>query len=211
MSSHFEGLLLTIARHIVNGTGVSVNGARSPDPAIGGQTISGGSGWLNNLAGPTAASVIGADVVLANATIVHASEQNAADLLWALRGGGPNYGIVISFTYKTLPVDKVWYGTRLFPAEMNRRLLDALVEYRQLAAKDTKASLVFGLSTDTSTPASFVGYFYADAVEYPSVFTPFYNLTAASGGITPRLGTLADLTAGTHTPQYPEPGTVPSS
>ncbi|KAI0521217.1 FAD-binding domain-containing protein [Xylaria bambusicola] len=195
----------------LNGTGVSVNGARSPDPAIGGQTISGGSGWLNNIAGPTAASVIAADVVLANASIIHATEQNAADLLWALRGGGPNYGIVISFTYKTLPVDKVWYGTVQFPAERNRELLDALVEYRQLAAKDSKASIVFGLSTDTSVPASFVGFFYADAIEYPSVFSPFYNLTAAPGGITPRLGTLADLTAGTHSPQYPEPGTVPSS
>ncbi|KAI0409330.1 FAD-binding domain-containing protein [Xylaria palmicola] len=194
----------------LNGTGVSVNGARSPDPAIGGQTISGGSGWLNNLVGPTAASVIAADVVVANGSIVHASDHNAADLLWALRGGGPNYGIVTSFTYKTVPVDKVWYGLQQYPAEKNRELLDALLEYRELAAKDPKASIVFGLSQDTSSPQSFVGFFYADAVERPSVFSPFYRVKAAAEGIPPTLGTLAGLTSLSHSPQYPEPNTVPS-
>ncbi|OKL55509.1 hypothetical protein UA08_09256 [Talaromyces atroroseus] len=61
----------------LNGTGVSVNGARSPNPAVGGQTLGGGIGWFTNQAGVTAASVIAAEVVLANSSRLGANDTNA--------------------------------------------------------------------------------------------------------------------------------------
>ncbi|KAI8959966.1 FAD-binding domain-containing protein [Daldinia sp. FL1419] len=190
----------------LSGSGVSINGARDSSPGVGGQTLAGGQGWFSSIAGVTAASVTAAEVVLANSSIIHATEENAADLLWALRGGGPNYGIVTSFTFKTIPVEKVWYLYRSFSSDKNQELLNALVEYGRLASDDDKASLAFGLSQDTSSPDSFIWLFYADAVEFPDVFKPFYGIEPTTDGNS-TIGTQADLAV--PSPQFPDPGTAP--
>lgn len=196
----------------LNGTGVSVNGARSPNPGIGGQTLGGGIGWFTNLAGGTAASVIAAEVVLADSSVVQANEGSGSNLnlLWALRGGGPNYGIVTSFTYKTLPIDKMWFAARLYTADKNQQLLNALVAYQELAANDDKANIVYQLSEDATAPQSFVGFLYLDPIEYPSVFSPFLEIIQATDMINSTLGTLSDLATLYNNPQYPDPGVVPS-
>ncbi len=202
-------ILITHAVESVNGTGISVNGARDPSPGVGGQTLAGGQGWFSSISGVTAASVIAADVVLANSSIVHATEEKAGDLLWALKGGGPNYGIVTSLTFRTIPIEKSWYLFRSFTADRNQQLLNALIEYGELAAVDDKASLVFGLSQESTIPASFIGLFYADVVEFPDVFKPFYTIEYALEGISSTIGTQADLAAAVPSHQYPDPGTVP--
>lgn len=194
----------------LNGTGVSVNGGKSPSPAVSGQTLGGGHGWLTNSAGVTAASLIGAEVVLANATILNATEENASELLWALRGGGPNFGIVTHLTYRTLPVDKVWFARWNFTPDKNQQLIDALVAYHELAANDTKASVVFQLSVDTTSASSFVGFVHGDLVEYPSVFSPFYEIEPAARTINSTFGTIADLAFNYAAPQYPDAGVSPS-
>lgn len=194
----------------LNGTGVSVNGGKSPNPGIGGQTLGGGHGWLTDLAGVTAASVIAAEVVVANATVVQATESYNSELLWALKGGGPNFGIVTQFTYKTLPIDKVWFAQWLFAPTKNQQLINALVTYRQLAADDTKASIVYQLSVDQASNSSFVGFFYTDPVEFPPVFEPFYAIEPDAVGIDSTFGTLADLALNYYAPQYPDPGVAPS-
>lgn len=194
----------------LNGTGVSVNGGRSPNPGVGGQTLGGGIGWFSNLAGVTASSVIAAEVVLANSSVVQANEASNQELLWGLRGGGPNYGIVTSFTYKTLPIDKMWFAARLYTADKNQQLLNALVAYQQLAANDNRANIVYQLSEDTAVPQSFVGFLYLDPVEYPSVFSPFYNITQATNMVNSTIRTLADLATHYYNPQYPDPGIPPS-
>lgn len=195
----------------LNGTGVSVNGARSPNPAVGGQTLGGGIGWFTNQAGVTAASVEAAEVVLANSSVVQATEKVNPDLLWALRGGGPNYGIVTSFTYRTLPIDKLWYAALLYATDKNDQLLKALVEYQRLSANDTNANIVYQLSEDTTEAQSFVGFVYLDSnSDNPSVFSPFYNVTPARVMINSTVGTVADLTANFDTLQYPDAGVPPS-
>lgn len=195
----------------LNGTGVSVNGARSPNPAVAGQTLGGGIGWLTGKAGPTAASLVAADVVLANGSILSADETHNSDLLWALRGGGPNYGVVTSLTYRTLPIDKIWFAANLYPREKNQELLDALVEYQQLASDDSNASIVYQLSENNATAQSFVGFLYLDpSVEWPAVFNPFYAVGNASTLINSTVGTVADLSSRYFSPQYPDPGTHPT-
>ncbi|KAI0425481.1 FAD-binding domain-containing protein [Xylaria sp. FL1042] len=193
----------------LSGSGVSVNGARSPNPGVGGQTLGGGIGWLTGMAGATAASLIGAEVVLANSTVIQVSEKHHPDLLWALRGGGGNFGIATSFTFKTLPIDKIWFEAKLYAADQNQALLNALVEYQQLASKDLRANVVFGLSQDSSAPQSFVGFLYLAPVESPPIFAPFSTIPAAEIMLNSTIGTLYDLSMGFYSPQYPEPGTVP--
>ena len=90
---------------------------------IAGLTLGGGIGWLNGKHGLACDNVLAADIVTSDGRLLTASPDQHADLYWAIRGGGGNFGVVTSFTYRLHPVGQVLAGALSFPAERTREVL----------------------------------------------------------------------------------------
>jgi len=81
-----------------------------PGVGVAGLTVGGGLGWLLGKYGAACDHLLGADLVTAEGKKLRASETENADLFWALRGGGGNFGIVTSLDFRLHPVDRVFGG-----------------------------------------------------------------------------------------------------
>jgi FAD/FMN-containing dehydrogenase len=82
---------------------------------IGGLTLGRGHGYLSRKYGLIIDNLVSARVVLADAPVVTASADRHGDLFWALRGGGGNFGVVTSFTFRLHPASAVTAGPTLWP------------------------------------------------------------------------------------------------
>jgi FAD/FMN-containing dehydrogenase len=114
--------------------GLATTGGVISTTGIAGLTLGGGVGWLNGRFGLACDNLIAADVVTAAGHLVHASEQEHADLFWGLRGGGGNFGIVTSFEYRLHPLGPMLLSGPVFhPAARAREVLRF---YREFSATE---------------------------------------------------------------------------
>jgi hypothetical protein len=100
------------------------------DTGAAGLTLGGGLGRLGRRFGLTCDNLVGADVVTAAGARVRATESENADLLWGLRGGGGNFGVVTSLEYRLYPIDPmVLAGMIAWPIDQARDVLRYVVEF----------------------------------------------------------------------------------
>jgi FAD binding domain/Berberine and berberine like len=117
--------------HATHAFGLAAPGGVVSTTGVGGLTLGGGTGHLTRSCGLTVDNLLEADVVLAEGTFVTANDQQNDDLFWALRGGGGNFGVVTSLTFRLHSVDMVVAGPMLWPLD---QAAEALRMYEQLLA-----------------------------------------------------------------------------
>lgn len=116
---------------------------------VAGLALHGGYGWLTRQYGLTADNMVSAEVVTANGDLLTADMENNPDLLWALRGGGGNFGIVTSFEFRAYPVGpEVWFAATMYPAEVGREGLRFYREFVQSAPKELGAIAFYWSAPD---------------------------------------------------------------
>ncbi|KAI0802232.1 FAD-binding domain-containing protein [Xylaria sp. FL0064] len=168
----------------------SVIGGRIPNVGVGGLLLGGGFFHFSGEFGLAADNVKNFEIVLADGTITNANASQNADLFWALKGGGPNFGIVTRYDLLTVPVRDIWYRWDAYPIDQAEKVLDALFAWQSAGASDLKSTVALIMSLDSAV----IGLIYSAPVEHPAAFAPFYQLENVSALVPPIKGTVKTLT-----------------
>ena len=116
---------------------------------VGGLALGGGTGYLTRAYGLTTDNMLSAEVVLADGRVVTADSMNHRDLFWALRGGGGNFGIVVSFVFRAHPVAQIYGGPVFYDLADARALMTAYRDF--LPGAPQELGIFFGFKTVPAT------------------------------------------------------------
>jgi FAD/FMN-containing dehydrogenase len=154
--------------------GLATPGGIITHTGIAGLTLGGGLGWLMRRHGLTADNLLSADMVTADGEFVHTAAEEHPDLLWGLRGGGGNFGVVTSFEYRLHPVGPiVLAGVILHPAARARDVLGFYRDYIASAPDELTTIVVLRMAPPApflppgvhGQPVVVIGACYAGPVE----------------------------------------------
>lgn len=169
----WEDVDVALAKHDLATVGGTVN-----HTGVGGLTLGGGYGYLSGKHGMVVDNLLAVEYVLADGSIVTASESENPDLFWAARGAGVNFGVVTSFTYRAhYQKSPVWGGLLIFPKE---KLTEVVKAANQLIATgDGRNVMVVGVGSPppAAKPAVIaVVFFDGDEDEAKAFYEPVLGL-----------------------------------
>ena len=116
--------------------GLASPGGEISHTGVAGLTLGGGIGWLSRRHGLACDNLVGAQVVLADGSITEVDEHRDPDLLWGLRGGGGNFGIVTELRFRVHPVAPLYSGMLIWPAAEAHEVLGRFTEAWDGAPRD---------------------------------------------------------------------------
>ena len=117
------GALWRDVDHATHAFGLAVPSGIISTTGVAGLTFGGGIGYLTRKYGLTIDNLLAVEMVLADGRFVTANAKENAELFWAVRGGGGNFGVVTSFLFKARPVHTVYGGPMLWPMEDAEEIL----------------------------------------------------------------------------------------
>ncbi|KAK2616288.1 hypothetical protein QQS21_000722 [Conoideocrella luteorostrata] len=176
--------------------GKAVVGGRLGNVGVPGLLLGGGLSYLSAQYGLACDNIISYECVLANGTVVTASETSHPELYFALKGGGNQFAIVTKFVLKTFNIGKngkIWGGVRTYTEDKSEEILSAITNF---VAKNTdpKAAIIptfdFFSAVGINAPAIVVFYFY-DGLQVPA-------------GVFDEFNAVKSLTDDTKVKSYPE-------
>jgi hypothetical protein len=109
--------------------GLASTGGLISATGVAGLTLGVGIGWLMRKQGLACDNLVGAEVVTAAGDVVRTSTSEEPELLWGLRGGGGNFGVVTRFEFRVHPVEMILGGVAMFPMARGREVLRTYREW----------------------------------------------------------------------------------
>jgi FAD/FMN-containing dehydrogenase len=110
---------------------------------VGGLTLGGGIGHLSRKCGLSIDNLLSVDMVLADGSFVTANDRQNQDLYWAVRGGGGNFGVVTSFTFRLHPVSTVMAGPIFYAVEDAPAVMKAYEQFISTAPEEINGFFAF--------------------------------------------------------------------
>lgn len=148
---------------ILEKQGIMVAGGRDAGVGVGGFLTGAGNSFYTSLHGFGCDSIINAEVVLADGSVVNANSESHPDLWKALKGASGNLGIVTRFDMSTFPAKDVWGGVRITPNTELDAMADALVKFTDKNDKHPESALLVNFTYMPSvSPDIVAGQFMAD-------------------------------------------------
>ena len=121
--------------------GLAVTGGTFVDTGVGGLALGGGIGFLLGAYGLTCDNIVGAQIVTADGAVHEVTSETDAELLWALRGGGGNFGVATRLDFAVHPVQVMWGDSALF--ELGDGAVIGRLAEVQASAPDAFTALAF--------------------------------------------------------------------
>jgi len=139
---------------------------------LAGLTLGGGYGWLSGKSGLVIDNLLAVEIVTADGQILRASEDENADLFWALRGGSGNFGVATTFEFKLQPLTQVLGGLLVFPYARASEVLRAYRDLTATAPDELTSYAVLATMPDGMSIAAIMLCYSGDIAEGEQVIAP---------------------------------------